>query len=218
MTRLTAFLALALLLALPARAARADYDTGERAYNHKEWIVAIANLRPIAETDDRAAYLLGKMYLDGNGVISDPERAMQLYRIAAGKGNTDAMISIGAIFESGMGYPRDLKLANAWFRRAAVAGSQYAAFLYGMAMFQGDPMGGSGLKGNPAEAYKWFRIAASTGNYPKVKEAAVSAAAAASNRLREIEVKRIEQEVAAWKPVDPFSMGPLPADVKANPH
>jgi TPR repeat protein len=213
MSRLIACLALVLLLASPA-AARADYDAGEEAYNNQQWIAAIANLRPIAESDDRAAYLLGKMYLDGDGVVPDSETAMKLYRTSAAKGNINAMVSIGAIFQGGIGYARDFKLARIWFKRAAEAGSQFAAFVYATSLFQGDYTGKTDLKPDDAEAYKWLRIATISGNYPKVKEAALAAAAAAANRLKPEEVARLNKAAAAWKPTDISQLGPLPADVK----
>lgn len=207
-------LILALALALAPRAARADYDAGERAYNNQQWIEAIANLRPISETDDRAAFILGKMYLDGDGVLSNPVEAMRLFRISAAKANTLAMLSIAAIYQQGMGYKKDVRLANEWFRRAAMAGNQYAALFYGVSLFEGDQSGRTDFKSNPAEAYKWFRIAATTGNFPKVKDAAEASANAAAHRLQSVDRVRIDKEVAAWKPVSPYDMGPLPPPTK----
>ena len=64
MPRLLLLLILALLI--PLHAARADYAEAERAYAAQQWITAIANLRPLVDAgDDRAAFLLGKMYLAG---------------------------------------------------------------------------------------------------------------------------------------------------------
>ena len=209
MPRLLLILILALLV--PLHAARADYAEGERAYTAKQWVAAIAVLRPLVDAgDERAAFLLGKMYLDGNGVIPNAVEAMGLYRKAAAKGNTDAMISIGAIYQGGIGFKKNAKTANEWYARAARIGSQYAAFIYGVSLFQGDVTEKTDFKPDPAAAYKWFRVAATTGNYPKVKEAAEAAATAASNRLKGVEITRIDNEVLQWQATPNADLGPLP--------
>lgn len=207
-------LALALFAAALGTApspARAGFDEGESAYLRKQWIVAIAELRPLVELgDERAAFLLGKMYLDGNGVVPNATEAMRLYRIAAARGHTDAMISIAGIYQGGINFHQNSKLANLWFERAAKLGSQYGAFLYAVSLFEGDRAGTTDFKPNAEEAYRWFRIAATTGAYDKVRDAAKSAAQTASNRLKTVNRNRIDAEVAKWKAADPSTLGPMP--------
>jgi uncharacterized protein len=200
-----------LALLLTAAPAEAGYKEGELAYRREQWAAAIAELRPLAQKNDPdAAFLLAKMYLEGNGVIPNAVEAMRLYRIAAAKGHVDATVSIGAIYQSGIGYQKNIKLANRWFARAARLGSQYAALLYGASLFQGDTTGQTDLKPDAKTAYKWFRIAATTGSYEKVRDAATAAAAAASNRLSAAEKAEIDKAVATFQPETVGEVGELP--------
>jgi TPR repeat protein len=204
--------ALVLVLSLPVPA-RADYEAGKRAYESKVWVEAIKELRPLAEAgDDRAQFLLGKMYLDGNGVISSPVEAMRLYRQAAEKNNILAMLSIAGIYQGGIGYPKNAKLVNAWLGRAAQLGDQFAANLYAVSLFQGDVTQKTDLKPDVLGAYKWWKIASGMNTYPHVRDAAAEAAKLAMNRLNSVEIAKAEKEAAAWKPADPASLGPLPPE------
>lgn len=194
-------LALLFLFTTPALA---GYDEGHAAFARKDWARAIAELRPAAEAgDDRALFLLGRMYLDGNGVVSSPSEALGLYRRAAEKNNTEAMISIAALHQGGIGVKKDPAAARAWFGRAAALGNQAAAFLYAIALFQADPP-------DPAGAYKWLKIAAAGKGYAKVAEAAAAALPPVANRLTSVERLRLDKEAAAWQPAAPATLGPLP--------
>jgi hypothetical protein len=196
-----------------ASAARADYNAGKIAYDAKQWVQAISELRPLAEAgDDRAQFLLGKMYLDGNGVVTSPVEAMHLYRQAARKNNAEAMVSIATIYQAGIGYRKNLKLANTWFGRAAETGNQAAAFFYAISLFQGDPSHETDLQQNPAASYKWLKIAASMNAYANVQTAATETAKVVAARLKSIEIAQAEKEAAAWKPAEPATLGPLPAE------
>lgn len=198
-------LALLILFSSPALA---DYEAGRDAFGRKDWARAIAALRPAAESgDDRALFLLGRMYLDGNGVVASPPEAMSLYRRAAEKKNTEAMISIAAMHQGGIGVRKDPALSSRWFGHAAALGNQAAAFLYAISLFQGDASGKTDFKPDPAAAYKWLKIAANGTAYKNVADAAKAALPSVANRLTSVEITRLDKEAAAWKPADP---GPLP--------
>jgi TPR repeat protein len=200
-------------LLLVASPARADYETGARAYQNKEWVKAIANLRPAAEAGDaRALFLLGDMYNDGSGVLKNPAEAYELYKKAAARGNGDAMVAIGAMYQApAVGVP-DYKMAAKFFERAALTGNQAGAFFYGLALMRGDPSGKSDFKNDDLACYKWMRVAEQTNQYKNMQGAATEVANRLSGRFSYYELKKMNDEAAAFKAVDFSTLGPLPDD------
>ena len=69
---------------------------------------------------------LGVLYMNGEGVTSNPEAAAELFRQAAEKGDPGGMYLYGQCFYSGKGTPRDVRQANEWFKRSAKAGNPAA--------------------------------------------------------------------------------------------
>ena len=67
----------------------------------------------------RALYQLGRAYAANRQI---PE-AMSVYRQAADKGSTSAMVELGVMFGTGAGVPRDEAQARTLFERAAAAGN-----------------------------------------------------------------------------------------------
>jgi localization factor PodJL len=104
-----------------------------------------------------AQYRLGTLYERGLGVAADRGRAMAWYRSAADKGNLKAMHNFAVL--SASGDPADYKTAAHWFSEAAERGlvdSQYnLAVLYET---------GRGVDRDLKQAYKWFALAARSGD------------------------------------------------------
>jgi TPR repeat protein len=69
MRRLAAVLSVFLVLA--AGDARAGFDEGLAAYERGDYATALRELRPLAEQDAAAQFLLGLMYDEGRGVPQD---------------------------------------------------------------------------------------------------------------------------------------------------
>jgi uncharacterized caspase-like protein len=92
---------------------------------------------------------------------SDPEspEALVLFHEAAAAGHAGAMNSLGLVYQSGRGVPRDGARAMAWFRMGAEAGNSAAMQQLGVAYRDG-----FGLPRAPVEALRWFRKAAEAGN------------------------------------------------------
>ena len=66
-----------------------------------------------------ALYLIGSLYLKGQGVSQDNAEAMQWFRKAAERGDQGALDKIGIMYMRGEGAPQDYAQAMLWFRKAA---------------------------------------------------------------------------------------------------
>lgn len=66
-----------------------------------------------------AAYRLGTMYVEGNGVKQNYDTALKYYKSAAEKGHPDAMLAIGHMYYKGVGVKRNRDLGRKWFVAAA---------------------------------------------------------------------------------------------------
>jgi TPR repeat protein len=189
------------------------FARGKRAYDRGDWLKAIFDLRPLAEWgDDRAMILLGNMYAAGNGVNKDDKEAFQLYhRAAVSKNmNLDGMVATAAMYQTGKGVNINTRLAIGWFERAAKLGSQPAAFFYAIHRFQGSKGTTYDLKADHAEAYKWFRIAATKGTDKKLRRAAYEVSEKLAAKLPPDRVIEMNQAASDWAPSTPADIGPDP--------
>lgn len=111
--------------------------------------------------------ILGHMYLYGeNGLTKDIDRGAALYQGAAEQGYPEALTSLGLLYQSGEGIPRDIPAAIRHFRRAADQGYAPAQYLLG-ALYA------SNADGAPRDlnlAVQYFRSAA-VQNYPSAQAA-----------------------------------------------
>jgi TPR repeat protein len=69
---------------------------------------------------------LGVLYINGEGMPKNPEKAVELFRQAAEQGEPGGMYLYGQCFFNGVGVPKDFRTANEWFRKAARAGNPSA--------------------------------------------------------------------------------------------
>jgi uncharacterized protein len=60
-----------------------------------------------AREDARSRFNLGKRFFCGRDVPQSYEEAARLYRIAAAQGHGEAHISLGSMYENGLGVARD---------------------------------------------------------------------------------------------------------------
>ena len=93
---------------------------------------------------------------DGKSV--DYAKAMKYCRIAAERGNTDALNDIGIMYERGQGVTKDDVEATKWYRKAAELGDAWGQNNLGV-MYRD----GLGVEKDYAEAVKWYRKAAEQG-------------------------------------------------------
>jgi TPR repeat protein len=73
-----------------------------------------------------SAFMIGRIYRDGDGVRQNIAEAMQWFKQAADQGYVDAMTELGGMYASGQGTLRDCATARRWFGMAASRGSVQA--------------------------------------------------------------------------------------------
>jgi TPR repeat protein len=93
----------------------------------------------LAEAGNEGAQIAtGMMYLQGQGVPQDFKEAVKWFRLAADKGNTEAMGFLGAIFhDGGNGVAQDYREAAKWYKLAAQKGDADAQENLGHIFFNG---------------------------------------------------------------------------------
>ncbi len=108
-----------------------------------------------------AQYSIGSLYEKGIGVERDVQKASQWYEKAALQGNARAMHNLAVIHA--MGNPPEVQpsmdKAVGWFMKAADFGIKDSQFNLGILYGQG-----MGVPQNLGDSYKWFALAAKTGD------------------------------------------------------
>lgn len=129
---------LGLLLAamwLAAAPATANVDAGVAKWRAGDWDGAVAEwVTPAARGDADALFNMGQAYRLGRGVPLDPKAAIDYYRRAADKGHVAATANLGiTLWQQG----RKTE-ALSQLRTAADRGDLRAAYVLGVATFEGD--------------------------------------------------------------------------------
>lgn len=96
---------------------------------------------------------------DGNGVTVNKTDAAYYFKIAADKGNVDAMLNYANIINNGDGVTADKIGAAHYFKLAADNGNVDAMFIYGQMLEEGN-----GIPKDKAESVRFIKIAADKGN------------------------------------------------------
>jgi hypothetical protein len=134
-------------------------STTPRDYEH----VDLETLHDWAvEGDPRAMLEMGNVDLEGDPSQmrdSDPKSAAYWFRLAAEKGNAEAAVSLGVLYEQGRGVPHSDGEAVRWYRRAALRGHPNGQACLGYHLKEG-----KGVKKYYAEALAWFKKAAAQGH------------------------------------------------------
>lgn len=152
--------ALGFMLALAGRLPAQDFGAGRQAFDRKDYAMALAQWRPLAEAGNaEAQQALGMLYAGGFGVEKDMARAVAWYLKAADQGRAHAQYLVAAAYLQGIGVDRDPAAFVRWCRRAADQGHPAAQFLLGMAHHQG-----LGLPADAVQAYLWYSLAAAQGH------------------------------------------------------
>ena len=94
--------------------------------------------KTVAAGDLNAAVDLGWLMVRRDSRVADPDRAVALFRDAAGKGSVRGQYAMGWAYANGRGLPRDFAKAAEWYRVAATAGGDKdAQFALGELYFNG---------------------------------------------------------------------------------
>jgi TPR repeat protein len=147
---------LAVAAALATTAAVASpIEDGVDAYREKQYAKAAELWRPLAESGDAAAqYLLGSLYVEGNGVEQNDATAFLWFQRSASQGDAAAQYNVGASYAGGKGVQQSYTDAAKWFRRAADQGVAFAQLNLGLLY-----AAGKGVQRDDIEALKWLELA-----------------------------------------------------------
>ena len=117
--------------------AASDLESVKRAYEQKDYATAFKGAAALAEKGNAdAQVLLGKMYLRGRGVLTDPDTALKWFKAAAAQGNADGEFLVGSMYL----LPRsNVAEGLKWVRLAAEQGNQDAQLLLGQTYLDGLP-------------------------------------------------------------------------------
>ena len=124
-----------LMIAAPVLA---DVKAGVDAWQQGDYVRAIAQWRPLAQSGDAdAQFNMGQAYKLGRGVQSDMSTAIEWYRKAAAQGHTRAEDNLGLlIFQQG-----DRAGAMPYLQKSATRGEARAQYIVGTSLFNGDLVG-----------------------------------------------------------------------------
>src|SRR6516225_9044929 len=79
--------------------AGADLASAKHDYQEKNYAAALKESTPLAEEGNAdAQVLLGRMYMMGQGVNQDRDRALKWFKPAAVQGNADAEFFLGSMY------------------------------------------------------------------------------------------------------------------------
>jgi TPR repeat protein len=127
------------------------------------WLAATGQLNKLraaaSEGDANAQYILGSLYLNGEGVPTNYAKALFWLQKSANQNNKDAQFLLGVMYDNGEGVPQDYAQAVSWFRKAADQG--YAAAQYNLGVMYAN---GQGVPQDYAQAVYWYRKAADQGD------------------------------------------------------
>ena len=75
-----------------------------------------------------ARYRLGKIYLTGESVPKDVQKALEYLTASAEQGNQFAQYTLGKLYLLGRDVKQDREQAKEWLTRSAAQGNEYAQF------------------------------------------------------------------------------------------
>ncbi|WP_347990344.1 tetratricopeptide repeat protein [Methylomonas sp. AM2-LC] len=101
---------------------------------------------------------LGNMYLDGQGIAQNYQKAVEWYRKAAEQGDANGQNSLGFVYTNGYGVTQDNQKAVEWFRKAAEQGNAKGQYNLGVMYTNG-----YGVTQDNQKALDWYRKAAEQG-------------------------------------------------------
>jgi len=138
----------------------ADFNEGVNAFLGQKYKLAMARLKPFAESGSaRAQSYVGSMYESGRGVERNYAEAIRWFLKAAEQSDPYSQSHLGYLYETGLGAARDEKVAAQWYAKAAEQGNDYSearlASLY---------RDGRGVAQDFQQAANWFSKAADQGS------------------------------------------------------
>ena len=182
------------MLAAPAVPA-GPLEDGVAAYREKAYAKAAELWRPLAESGDAAAqYLLGSLYVEGNGVEQDDAKALLWFQRAADQGDAAAQYNVGASYAGGRGVEKSYTDAAKWFRRAADQGVAFAQLNLGLLY-----AAGNGVAQDNIEALKWLELAFFGLPAGSARSDVARAMTDVTAKMTSEQIREAKQRERAWK-------------------
>jgi len=122
-------------------------------------VLAMVKLEDAAQGGNPAAqYKLAQMYMSGDHVPKNLQKAVSLYRSSADRGYAASQYEMGVFYENGRGTEQNLIRAFEWYKKAAEQGNANAQNNLGTLYMQGKAVRQDIILG-----MVWFNVAASQG-------------------------------------------------------
>lgn len=133
------------------------FSKGMGYYQSGDIASALPHLQKDARANDpEAAYILGLLYSNGDGVERNLSMALGWFQRAASNGSANAAFHLGDAHRLALGTPQDIKKSIVWYTRAADDGIPKAAQALARIYRLGD-----GVRRDYATAIHWLELAAS---------------------------------------------------------
>jgi len=137
-----------------------DYQQARSAYAAGDYTKAYQLFKGLAESGDtKAQYDISLMEIQGIGTKQNIEQGLVWLNRAAQRGNVEAMLELGVLYQKIDTLDNAPQLALDWFEKAALAGS--AVGQYNLAHMY---MDGHHIAKDLPKAYIWMSLSDATGN------------------------------------------------------
>jgi TPR repeat protein len=143
-----------------AEPAAPNLAVGAAAARNRDFALALANLRPLAEGGDvNAQRALGQVLIVSCTGVQDQAAGVAWLTKAAAAGNIPAEMLLASIYTIGFGVPQDIPKGFTLFSHAAGAGNAVAQMAIGSMYFEG-----VGVSQDKFQGVQWTVKAAEQGN------------------------------------------------------
>jgi TPR repeat protein len=116
------------------------FELGMESLQAGDYAKAFCLWRPLAMGGDReAAYHLGWLYANGNGLRVDVRKAVYWWKRSADAGHLDAMFALALAYTNGEGIGKDPEQAIEWYLKAALGGHEDAREIIRMKLRGNEP-------------------------------------------------------------------------------
>ena len=144
-------------LLTPGNAHSNQLEEGRAAIGAGDYARAMELLEPLADSGDAVAQnAMGVLYLQGWGVVSDPERAVSYFKLSASQGNIKGSMNLAHAYRTGSGVKQSCIKARDLLMPYADNGNAGAQARIGMIYDSGC----KDLTPDPKEAFRWYSKAA----------------------------------------------------------
>lgn len=136
-------------------------------------LTSVEELKTLASNGNADAMLqLGEKLIPEQGIDSGATEALHWLQKAADAGKTQAWYDLGFIYANTAGVKKDLLRAINYWKTGAEKGNADCQFSVGLVYQAGERIPG-GVKADPVEAVKWYRLAAEQHNTEAIQHLAM---------------------------------------------